>query len=1250
MSNKEVEDAALKIQSVFRGFQVRHQSRRNEEESLPDLNNKDILEAAIKIQSAFRGFKVRDRINKNDEESLPDLDDIHVKDSAIKIQAAFRGFQAREKRKQKSHESLPDLSDKDILNAAISIQSAFRGFKVRKQQNKNDGKESFPDLTDTDVQDAAKKIQAAFRGFQVCDKAKQTSNESLPDLNDREVLDAAIKIQSAFRGFKVRDQKALKEEDILPDLEDKEVQDAAKKIQAAFRGFQVRDKAKQTSIESLPDLDNREVLAAAIKIQSAFRGFKVRDKRPIIEEETLPDLEDKEVQEAAKKIQAAFRGFQVRDKAKQTSIESLPDLDDREVLAAAIKIQSAFRGFKVRDKKAIKEEETLPDLEDKEVQDVAKKIQTAFRGFQVQDKIKKDSCDALPNLDDHEVLDAAIKIQAAFREFQVKDKAKQTSAESLPDLNDKEVLDAAIKIQSAFRGFKVRDQKTKGKEESLPDLTDKDLKEAAIKIQSVFRGFQVRDKAKKDSVESLPDLNDQEVLEAAIKIQSVFRGFTARQKVKLLEDEENDELPELCNAETLAEALKIQSRFKGHKGGKIYKVPMTPQPSIDFDNIAPCEMTGPLFNNSKRVPPVPTRYDSKQNQSKNTSQIVPTVPLNSDVPKSPLPARSNRLKEVSIPKVPQNTKELGAFTETNEQPIKPSELAQSQASEAVSFLQQTLIRKESLQNFFKKNSDIPSPDSPSEREKEKSVALNSEDAQNRTRSKSKERERKPLSLPIKKEETKTKIGGFFSSMFKKSEKTKVITPSSDICSPQNNPMNNVEFKFSDTPNNDLKKKETPDTPTGKKVLYRKESSSDTESAGSNDNLSRQASRDDGLTGNMLQEKTVQNQKRTEFSNNQSNGTIIQSNLHNSIQDNENREQDEDLKKDLIHVVLTAVEQNWLKQAPKPTLDKVKALQAPDSDPELENSERSTSEADYVKKKVKAQKSLDLKSDDEGAQLFKQESADGEFPYIETTLPEERKGIVTITPSNQRLSDCKLTSIDRPRSNSPRKPGKLEDYLQGQDKKGPSREGSQDKITVKLPRQESKSKILKQKTENESWDNFSAAGLQSQKRSSTNTSNVCKTHLTKGKQDWVDCEKLPETKKTVKKYSSEGSKHKASNAKESSLQTLSGTQIVSPEECSCDCHHDSPPRILSPTTSDPKPTSIFSTGGTKPKTNPRTSSVTARTKPIPSQSKGLGSRALPSACSNKKKPSCPPPVPIRTTSVTNQSKNRYYIILFINFLN
>ena len=196
---------------------------------------------------------------------------------------------------------------------------------------------------------------------------------------------------------------------------------------------------------------------------------------------------------------------------------------------------------------------------------------------------------------------------------------------------------------------------------------------------------------------------------------------------------------------------------------------------------------------------------------------------------------------------------------------------------------------------------------------------------------------------------------------------------------------------------------------------------------------------------------------------------------------ENDVQNEDLKKDLIHVMITAVEQNWLNQAPKPTLDKVKALQALDSDPELENSERSTSEADYIKKKVKAQKSKDLISDDEGAQLCKQESGDGEFPYVETTLPEERKGVVTITPSNQRVSECRLTSIDRPRSSSPRKQGRLEEYFQEQDKNCTARKESQDKITIKLPKQESKNKVLMQKTENESWDTFSVAVSQNQQK-------------------------------------------------------------------------------------------------------------------------------------------------------------------------
>ena len=77
------------------------------------------------------------------------------------------------------------------------------------------------------------------------------------------------------------------------------------------------------------------------------------------------------------------------------------------------------------------------------------------------------------------------------------------------------------------------------------------------------------------------------------------------------------------------------------------------------------------------------------------------------------------------------------------------------------------------------------------------------------------------------------------------------------------------------------------------------------------------------------------------------------------------------EEDLIKVVLTAVEDNWLKQAPHPTLDKTKALQV-EKDESGDHSEcesRDTSEADYLKVKENAAKSAT--SDDEGTHLCRQ---------------------------------------------------------------------------------------------------------------------------------------------------------------------------------------------------------------------------------------------------------------------------------------
>ena len=91
--------------------------------------------------------------------------------------------------------------------------------------------------------------------------------------------------------------------------------------------------------------------------------------------------------------------------------------------------------------------------------------------------------------------------------------------------------------------------------------------------------------------------------------------------------------------------------------------------------------------------------------------------------------------------------------------------------------------------------------------------------------------------------------------------------------------------------------------------------------------------------------------------------------------------------------------------------------------------------------------------------------------METTLPQERPGTVTITPSSKRVVECKLASVERPRSASPRNPGKLDDL-----NKKPGQVSSQavPPMKVVLPRQDSKSAKSKARP----WAEFASQALQS----------------------------------------------------------------------------------------------------------------------------------------------------------------------------
>merc|ERR1712062_712953 len=96
------------------------------EEGLPNLNCRDVQEATIKIQSSFRGFQARKKVEAKKRKAGD------VVFAAMTIQRAFKKYKQRKLKKQ-IEEGLPDLNCRDVQEATIKIQSSFRGFQARKK-------------------------------------------------------------------------------------------------------------------------------------------------------------------------------------------------------------------------------------------------------------------------------------------------------------------------------------------------------------------------------------------------------------------------------------------------------------------------------------------------------------------------------------------------------------------------------------------------------------------------------------------------------------------------------------------------------------------------------------------------------------------------------------------------------------------------------------------------------------------------------------------------------------------------------------------------------------------------------------------------------------------------------------------------------------------------------------------------------------------------------------------------------------
>ncbi|KAA0202599.1 hypothetical protein HAZT_HAZT006234 [Hyalella azteca] len=161
-----------------------------------------LANAALKIQSAFRGFRARKKIKlnsgkKHKKENIQSVDEARL-EAVIKIQKFFRGFLARRKlmtekrRKSNGH----DIQSEDIqmMNAAIKIQSIFRGYKVRKALLTKLESNS-KDVKDTNCE---------IKFSEAKNYEKLSGSGDHTDKDDASLVNAVVKIQSFFRGYKAR--------------------------------------------------------------------------------------------------------------------------------------------------------------------------------------------------------------------------------------------------------------------------------------------------------------------------------------------------------------------------------------------------------------------------------------------------------------------------------------------------------------------------------------------------------------------------------------------------------------------------------------------------------------------------------------------------------------------------------------------------------------------------------------------------------------------------------------------------------------------------------------------------------------------------------------------------------------------------------------------------------------------------------------------------------------------------------------
>lgn len=524
--------AAVKIQSLYRGYKVRHPPPQKAKAegvtgASSDEPDGELNAAAVKIQSVYRGHLVRkarsewvppEDMTASVAKDASNTDTVDVEAKEASDSGDTEATQPEVNAKGATPPSKPlSASNPELDAAAVKIQAAFRGHQVRKSRSSTHAEGETRAGTQAPADTIDPPQDAPPPPAEDSPQSEATKAMSAPSFSDdRELNAAAIRIQATYRGHRAR-KRSMEMAAAAPDS----IAEGP-----ATPAVATPDKEEGPTYNS----EDPKLNAAAVKIQSTYRGHRVRKARSSDTKTAAESNDNEVVPEAEPSTRAAPNGEPLPDADPSVNTSEL-DTADPELNSAAVKIQSTYRGHLVR-KSRTSEASTPVATPKNEASDPEPRSDTIEAPG-----VQEASYDSV----DPELSAAAVKIQSAYRGHRVR-KSRTTNAAPTED-------------ESTNATLNTNENTTTG-EVPTPeyDLTDPGLNSAAVKIQSTYRGHRVRksrtattapteegaDANSSAAEAALPtdaggeepasafDTADPELNAAAVKIQATFRGHRAR--------------------------------------------------------------------------------------------------------------------------------------------------------------------------------------------------------------------------------------------------------------------------------------------------------------------------------------------------------------------------------------------------------------------------------------------------------------------------------------------------------------------------------------------------------------------------------------------------------------------------------------------------------------------------------------------------------------------------------------------------